>query len=162
MALESLWAKLNAEVTRVTWVQAPVYEGLHETPAILRGVSGVSSNDGFIQVATVINRAGTSDTPSENVGCQPQPAWTLGCTLDTPATPEKIANGHKKPWQFFRPHEPLLTDSEQSAARAYHLHHFSCRTCIAAGRGIRYGERCDVGLGLWKNYSRDESKSTIE
>jgi hypothetical protein len=162
MALESLWAKLNAEVTGVTWVQAPVCEGLHDTPPILRGVSGVSSNDGFIQVATLINRAGTSDTPSGKVGWQPQPACTLGCTLDTPTTPEKIANDRTKPWQFFRPREPLLTDSEQSAARAYHVHHFSCRTCIAAGRGTRYGGRCAVGLALWINYSGDFSQSTVE
>ena len=162
MALELLWAKLNAKVTGVTWVQAPVYAGLHGTPAILREVSGVSSNDGVIQVATLINRAGTSDTPSENVGCQPQPAWTLGCTLDTSETPEKIANEHTKPWQLFRPRKPLLTDSEQSAARAYHIHHFSCRTCIAAGRGTRYGRRCAEGLALWITYSGGFSQSTIE
>lgn len=162
MALESLWAKLNAEVTGVTRVQAPVYAGLHETPAILLGVSRVSSNDGFIQVDTLINRAGTSDTPLENMVCQPQPAWSLGCTLDTPATPEKIAYGHEKARQLFSPREPLLNDSEQSAARAYHLHHFSCRTCIAAGRGIRYGKRCAEGMAIWKTYSGDVSKSTIE
>ena len=162
MALESLWAKLNAEVTGVTWVQASVYAGLHETSTILLGVSGVSCNDGFIKVNTLINRAGTSDTPLENMVCQPQPAWSLGCTLDTPATPEKIANGQKKPRQLFRPHESLLTDSVQSAARAYHVHHFSCSTCIAAGRGSRYGERYAEGLGLWMTYSRDISKSTIE
>ena len=153
MTLESLWTKLNAEVSGVSRVQAPVYAGLHETPAILRGVSGVSSNDGFIQVATVINRAGTSDTPSENMGCQPQPAWPWGCTLDTPATPEKITTEHTKPWQLLWPREPFMTDSEQSAARVYHAHHFRCRTCIAAGRGTRFGRRCSAGLALWNTYS---------
>jgi hypothetical protein len=162
MALESLWATLNAEVSGVSKVQAPVYAGSHETPTLLCEVSRVKSNDGVIQVDTLINRADTSDTPPENVGCQPQPAWTLGCTLDIPATPEKIATGYKRPWQLFRPHKPLLNDSEQLAARAYHVHHFSCRTCIAAGRGIRYGKRCDVGLALWKTYSMGVSKSTIE
>lgn len=155
MTLESLWTKLNAEVSGVSRVQAPVYAGLHETPAILRGVSGVSSSDGFLQVTTVINRAGTSDTPLENMGCTPQPAWPLGCTLDTPATPEKIANEYKKPWQLFRPCEPLLTDSERSAVRFYHAHHFRCRTCIAAGRGTLCGQRCSAGLALWNTYSRE-------
>ena len=153
MALESLWAKLNTEVSGVSRVQAPVYAGLRDTPALLREVSGVSSNDGVIHADSLIDRTDTSDTPSENMGYRPQPAWALGCTLDTPETPEKIANGHKKPWQLFRPHEPLLNDSEQSAARAYYLHHFSCRACIAAGRGIRYGERCAEGLAIWKTYS---------
>lgn len=162
MALESLWAKLNTEVSGVSRVQAPVYAGLRDTPALLREVSGVSSNYGVIHADSLINRTDTSDTPSESMGYRPQPAWALGCTLDTSATPEKIPNGLKKPWQLFRPHEPLRNDSKQSTARAYHLHHFSCRTCIAAGRGIRYGERCPVGLALWMTYSRDESKSTIE
>jgi hypothetical protein len=162
MALESLWATLNAEVSRVSKVQTPVYAGLHGTPAILREVSRVSSNDGVIQVDTLINRADASDTPPKNVRYQPQPAWTLGCTLDTSETPEKIANEHTKPWQLFRPRKPLLTDSEQSAARAYHIHHFSCRTCIAAGRGTRYGRRCAEGLALWITYSGGFSQSTIE
>jgi hypothetical protein len=162
MALESLWATLNAEVSGVSRVQATVYAGLKENPALLREVSGVSSNDGVIHFESLINRADTSDTPSENVRYQPQPAWTLGCTLDTPATPEKIANEHKKPWQLFGPREPVLSDSEHSAARAYHTHRFSCCICIAAGRGIRYGRRCAVGLALWIIYSRGVSKSTIE
>ena len=146
----------------MTWVQAPVYVGLYKTPAISRGVSRVSSDDEFIQVAALINRAGTSVTPSENVGCQLQPAWALGCTLDTPVTPEKIANEHNKPLRLLRSHETLLIDSVQSSARAYHVHHFRCSTCIAAGRGSRYGDRCAVGLGLWMNYSRNISKSTIK
>lgn len=32
---------------------------------------------------------------------------------------------------------------------AYNMHHFNCRTCIAAGRGARYGLRCGVGMALW-------------
>ncbi len=30
---------------------------------------------------------------------------------------------------------------------AYHAHHFNCPTCIAAGRGSRYGQRCGAGIG---------------
>ena len=37
-------------------------------------------------------------------------------------------------------------------ARAYHLHHFECPTCQAAGRGTRYGLRCGVGTALWTTY----------
>lgn len=33
---------------------------------------------------------------------------------------------------------------------AYHAHHFNCSTCIAAGRGSRYGQRCGVGMALWR------------
>lgn len=37
---------------------------------------------------------------------------------------------------------------------AYTMHHFNCPTCIAAGRGVRYGLRCGVGTALWRAYSR--------
>lgn len=36
---------------------------------------------------------------------------------------------------------------------AYLAHHFNCPTCIAAGRGSRYGQRCGVGMALWRAYS---------
>ena len=57
---------------------------------------------------------------------------------------------------------PWLNDTEKSAARAYHEHHFNCHPCIAAGRSARYGRRCAEGLALWNTYSGDASKSTIE
>ena len=31
---------------------------------------------------------------------------------------------------------------------AYLAHHFNCPTCIAAGRGSRYGQRCGAGMAL--------------
>ena len=37
-------------------------------------------------------------------------------------------------------------------AAAYHAHHFNCPTCIAAGRGDRYGQRCGAGMALWRSY----------
>ena len=37
-------------------------------------------------------------------------------------------------------------------AAAYHAHHFKCPTCIAAGRGSRYGQRCGTGMALWRAY----------
>ena len=36
---------------------------------------------------------------------------------------------------------------------AYLAHHFNCPICIAAGRGSRYGQRCGVGMTLWRAYS---------
>ena len=35
---------------------------------------------------------------------------------------------------------------------AYLAHHFNCSTCIAAGRGSRYGQRCGAGMALWRVY----------
>lgn len=36
---------------------------------------------------------------------------------------------------------------------AYLVHHVNCKTCIAAGRGNRYGLRCGTGTALWLAYS---------
>jgi hypothetical protein len=36
---------------------------------------------------------------------------------------------------------------------AYMAHHFNCKTCTAAGRGIRYGLRCGAGAALWALYA---------
>lgn len=36
---------------------------------------------------------------------------------------------------------------------AYLAHHFNCPTCIAAGRGSRYGHRCGAGMALWRAYA---------
>lgn len=35
---------------------------------------------------------------------------------------------------------------------AYLAHHFNCPTCIGAGRGSRYGQRCGAGMALWRAY----------
>lgn len=54
------------------------------------------------------------------------------------------------------PHYPdnLPTDPNawRELAAAYHLHHFKCVVCIAAGRGAGYGLRCGAGAALWTNY----------
>lgn len=47
------------------------------------------------------------------------------------------------------PENPL--DWKELAA-AYHAHHFNCPSCIAAGHGSRYGQRCGVGTALWRAY----------
>lgn len=40
----------------------------------------------------------------------------------------------------------------KALAAAYYAHHFDCAICIAAGRGSRYGQRCGVGMTLWRAY----------
>ncbi len=47
---------------------------------------------------------------------------------------------------------PWLVARESIAAKEYHTHHFKCATCIAAGRGSWYGQRCDAGMALWRAY----------
>lgn len=54
------------------------------------------------------------------------------------------------------PADPL---NWKELAAAYHAHHFNCPTCIAAGRGSRYGQRCGAGMALWTGY-RDSASST--
>ena len=53
-------------------------------------------------------------------------------------------------------HAPDPPDDPQAwreLAQAYDAHHFNCPTCIAAGRGSRYGQRCGAGMALWRAYS---------
>ena len=51
--------------------------------------------------------------------------------------------------------EPAVPDPASWSVldAAYQAHHFSCPTCIAAGRGSRYGLRCGAGMALWRAYS---------
>ena len=174
MALDALWALLIPEVSGVSEVQAPIHAGLRDTPAVLPEVSRVSSNDSGGTVAAIPGGADTPDTPAGNVRYQAQPAWPLGCTLDTRDTPEKVnAEAHAandlllgelltaaptEPKRIFRQRGPWLTGTEQSAAQTYHAHHFNCHTCIAAGRGIRYGLRCGTGSALWLAYTAASEK----
>ena len=50
------------------------------------------------------------------------------------------------------PEPPLDPNAWRELATAYHLHHFKCGTCIAAGRGAQYGLRCGTGTALWNAY----------
>ena len=47
---------------------------------------------------------------------------------------------------------PADPNAWKELAAAYHAHHFNCPTCIAAGRGSRYGQRCGTGMALWRAY----------
>ncbi|MFM7000540.1 MAG: hypothetical protein ACKOXU_05700 [Limnohabitans sp.] len=50
---------------------------------------------------------------------------------------------------------PSAPAERQTLDAAYLTHHFNCPICIAAGRGSRYGQRCGVGMALWRAYSAD-------
>lgn len=54
--------------------------------------------------------------------------------------------------EALQPPEPAAIDWRE-LDRAYQLHHINCPTCIAAGRGARYGLRCGAGAALWSAYS---------
>ena len=49
--------------------------------------------------------------------------------------------------------EPISPTDWHALDAAYLAHHFNCPICIAAGRGSRYGQRCGVGMTLWRAYS---------
>ena len=157
MALKSWLASLKADVSNVSGVQAPIHAGLGRYVTETTGVSGVSGSGGMVA-------SDTADTAGETQTYQAQPAWALACTGDTADTCKKInadiqtteavpTPTQTGPKRLFRRRGPWLTDTEQSAARAYHSHHFNCHQCIAAGRGTRYGRRCAAGLALWDGYN---------
>ena len=50
------------------------------------------------------------------------------------------------------PDPPVNPRDWKELAAAYHAHHFNCPTCIAAGRGSRYGQHCGAGMALWRAY----------
>ena len=52
----------------------------------------------------------------------------------------------------YAPDPPKNPLDWKELAAAYHAHHFNCTTCIAAGLGSRYGQRCGVGKALWRVY----------
>ena len=156
MALKSWLASLKVDVTAVTPVQAPIYEGLRCNGIEAANVADVTFLGGSAAVETSVTVAG-------NQTLHPEFPWVLGCTLVTSVTAEKInadiqiteveaAPDQAEPKRLFRQRGPWLTDTAQSAAQAYHAHHFNCHSCIAAGRGTQYGRRCAVGLALWVTF----------
>ena len=48
-----------------------------------------------------------------------------------------------------------MSDADRIKAGDYHLHHFGCTSCCAAGQGR--GDRCEIGMGLWAAYQNEES-----
>ena len=169
MSLKSWLASLKADVSSVSGVQAPMHAGLGRYVTETADVSGVSGWGGTVA-------SDTAGTAGNMQAYQAQPAWALTYTGDTADTGRKIntethaANAlfsgdlltvaPTGPKRVFRQRGPWLTGTEQSTAQAYHAHHFNCHTCIAAGRGIRYGRRCAVGLALWSDYTGADNLQT--
>jgi hypothetical protein len=161
MALNSWLASIKSDVTGVTPVQAPIHTGLRCNGSRAVDVTGDTEMDCNFAVEKSV-------TVAENQTLQSEPAWAFGCTFVTVVTSEKINtevhSGDEllagdlittEPKRIFRPLGPQLTSMKQLAAQAYHAHHFRCRTCIAAGRGTRGGQRCSAGLALWNTYSSE-------
>lgn len=164
MALESWLASLKGDVSDVSDVQASIHKALGRYVTETGDVSGVSGSGGMVA-------GDTADTAGENQTYQTQPAWVLGCTGDTADTAEKnnadiqtteaaATQALSEPTRLFRQRGPWLTGREQMCAKAYHAHHFNCRTCIAAGRGTQYGRRCAAGLALWTTYTGADDLQT--
>ena len=69
-------------------------------------------------------------------------------TVAVPAMPERLSSvlAVPAPAVLEKPADWHALDA------AYMAHHFDCPACIAAGRGSRYGLRCDAGAALWRDY----------
>jgi len=103
----------------------------------------------------------TPVTPEKIMGLQENP---LRINAVTPVTPVTSTNTNSR--EFFQPQpqpsalKPASPASSErpdpndwrELAKAYHLHHFKCVVCIAAGRGAGYGPRCGAGAALWVAY----------
>ena len=164
MSLESWLASLRSDVSTVSGVQALIHKGFSRYVTETADSSGVSET----------GATGAGDTAETAVDIQTYQAKaliSLGCTGDTADTCKTInadiqttdaaaTPTQTGPKRLFRQRGPWWSDRAQSAAQAYHAHHFSCQTCIAAGRGIRYGRRCAVGLALWHAYTGADNLQT--
>ena len=123
----------------------------------------------------------TPDTLEENAGYQKKPISHAGCTPDTPDTPffnnagEIVQTGEESltltpeaqivEYRLYRKLQPppaapeapqampkdVQADDWRELDRAYQLHHFACKSCIAGGQGR--GLRCGVGAALWIQYT---------
>lgn len=156
MALESWLASLKADVSNVSGVQAPMHAELGRYATETADVSGVSARGGLVA-------SDTADTAGRKQAYQAQPAWAVACTGETADTDRKTITdiqtteaaatpAQTAPKRLFRQRGPWLTDTERSAAKDYHAHHFRCAACIAAGRGMQYGKRCELGAARWSAY----------
>ena len=72
--------------------------------------------------------------------------------LSTVATVATVAVAKRDEQAANHPEPPSDPQAWRELAQAYNAHHFDCPTCIAAGRGIKYGQRCGAGTALWRLY----------
>ena len=71
-------------------------------------------------------------------------------TVATPEIPDRLSSVLAVP-------SPAILEKPadwHALDAAYLAHHFNCSACIAAGRGSRYGLRCDTGAVLWCAYTQ--------
>jgi hypothetical protein len=71
-------------------------------------------------------------------------------TVATPEIPDRLSSVLAVP-------SPAILEKPadwNALDAAYLTHHFNCPACIAAGRGSRYGLRCDTGAALWCAYAQ--------
>jgi len=72
--------------------------------------------------------------------------------LSTVATEATVAVAKRDELAANDPEPSSDPQAWRELAQAYHAHHFNCPTCIAAGRGSRYGQHCGAGMALWRAY----------
>jgi hypothetical protein len=72
--------------------------------------------------------------------------------LSTVATVATVAVAKRDELAANDPEPPSDPQAWRELAAAYYAHHFNCPTCIAAGCGSRYGQRCGAGMALWRAY----------
>lgn len=81
----------------------------------------------------VLDKAASNEAHYETFAVEPPPA-------PAPAANESVntggVNSNPQDWH--------------ALDRAYQAHHWTCTTCISAGKG--YGLRCGVGMALWAVY----------
>lgn len=102
-------------------------------------------------IVNTLHGAGFSLSLAPSGGVAVTPASKL-----TPELREIIRSGKAELIRWFT--QPAANDPEptpdpatwRELSQAYHLHHFKCTTCQAAGRGYRL--RCGTGTALWTAY----------
>ena len=87
-------------------------------------------------------------------------ATTVLLDPSTVATVATVAVAKRNDLAANDPEPPADPQAWRELAQAYYAHHFNCQTCIAAGRGSRYGQRCGAGMALWAGYQDSESSTS--
>ena len=89
--------------------------------------------------------------PREHVNLVNMDSYGQAVTKDAVRAEQEVRSAQSAP-----PPEPEPEQVDPNAwrlpASTYNTHHFTCPTCIAAGRGTRYGLRCGTGMALWTAY----------
>ena len=102
-----------------------------------------------------LQTAGVTIVPTDDGGLLVTPASRL-----TPELRGMIREKKAELLKYFsvfaandpEPGPPADPNAWKELVAAYHAHHFNCPTCIATGRGNRYGQRCGAGMALWRLY----------